>query len=412
MSTATSANSMVHQTIEAGEGILRLAPTWVPRAYMVPGRRLKLDTRDLYAYGVHRGGIDERWLASTTQPQNGPQMGADEGLSYVVNGKDHFLLRDAVAAEGDRVIGKAMFAKYKDWPVYSKFFDNMGAIPHHLHQNEEQAQLVGKKGKPEGYYFPPQLNLTEGWFPHTYFGLEPGTTKAQVKACLERWGFGDNEILALAKAYRLMPGTGWLVPPCILHAPGSLLTYEPQWGSDVLSMFQSMVASQAIDRYSLVQDIPENKVNDIDFIINLVDWDRNTDENFKDKHYIEPMVASGSESEGYIDRWIVYGTVSGEQKFSAKELTVFPGSKCTIKDAAASGVVVVQGHGRINRTKVDCPSIIRFGQMTSDEVFITAEAASAGVEIENQSTTDPLVMLRYFGPDAHSKMPEVGDHRK
>jgi len=40
-----------------GEGILRLAPTWVPRSYMLPGRRLKLDARDLYAYGTHRGGM-------------------------------------------------------------------------------------------------------------------------------------------------------------------------------------------------------------------------------------------------------------------------------------------------------------------------------------------------------------------
>ncbi len=33
----------------------------------------------------------------------------------------------------------------------------------------------------------------------------------------------------------------WLIPPCVLHAPSSLLTYEPQWGSDVFGMYQSMV---------------------------------------------------------------------------------------------------------------------------------------------------------------------------
>jgi hypothetical protein len=411
MSSTKSIHAQTCQALEDGEGILQLAPTWVPRGYMVPGRRMKLDPRDLYAYGTHRGGIDERWLASTTQPQNGPQMGIDEGLSYVVNGGDRFLLRDAVAAAGDRLVGKALFSKYGGWPVYSKFFDNMGAIPHHLHQSEEQAQLVGKKGKPEGYYFPPQLNLTEGWFPHTYFGLEPGTTKSQVRACLERWGYGDNGVTALSKAYRLTPGTGWLVPPRILHAPGSLLTYEPQWGSDVLSMFQSMVDSQAIDRWSLIQDLPADKAEDLDFIVDQVDWAVNTDEHFKDKHYIEPIVALGGNGEGFIDRWIVYGTFAGEQKFSAKELTVLPGRQCTITDNAASGVVVVQGHGRIHKTAVDCPSMIRFGEMTSDEAFISAEAAVTGVEIENHSATDPLVMLRYFGPDAHSQMPEVGAHR-
>jgi hypothetical protein len=50
--------------------------------------------------------------------------------------------------------------------------------------------------------------------------------------------------------------------------------------------------------------------------------------------------------------------------------------------------------------------------MTQDEVFITHEAALAGVTYVNLSRTDPLVTLRYFGPDVHSDMPEVGDHRR
>jgi hypothetical protein len=88
-----------------------------------------------------------------------------------------------------------------------------------------------------------------------------------------------------------------------------------------------------------------------------------------------------------------------------------PGARCTIRDAGASGVIVTQGHGRIGKLDVDCPSIIRFGQLTQDEVFISHEAASAGVTFENRSHTDPLVTLRYFGPDVHAKMPEVGDRR-
>jgi hypothetical protein len=36
--------------------------------------------------------------------------------------------------------------------------------------------------------------------------------------------------------------------------------------------------------------------------------------------------------------------------------------------------------------------------MTEDEVFVTAEAAKAGVRIENRSDTDPLVILKHFGP--------------
>ncbi len=411
INTETSVEQLTREALEAGEGILRLAPTWVPRSYLVPGRRLKLDSRDLYAYGTHRGGIDERWLASTTFAMNENRT-PDEGLSFVVSGGERFTLKEAVAAEGPRMIGPTMWETYGRWPVYSKFFDNFGPIPHHLHQSEEQANLVGREGKPEGYYFPPQLNATSGNFPHTYFGLEPGTSKEEIRKCLERWEQGDNGILDFSKAYRLKPGTGWLVPPRVLHAPGSLLTYEPQWGSDVLSMFQSMVDGRRVERELLVQDVPKEKHNDLDFLVDLVDWERNTDPNFKEKHYIEPIAATGSDEESYVDKWVVYGTIGGQQRFSAKELTVRPGASCTIRDPGAYGLIVTQGHGTLNKLNIDCPSIIRFGQMTEDEVFVSYDAAIEGVTFINPSPTDPLVTLRYFGPGVHTDMPNVGDHSR
>src|SRR5712671_6615782 len=91
---ATTEN--VRKVLEASEGVLRLAPTWVPRSFLMPGRRIKLAPQDVYALGAHRGGIDERWFSSTTVAAN---EGAppDEGLSYVVHeGKRAFTLRDAV----------------------------------------------------------------------------------------------------------------------------------------------------------------------------------------------------------------------------------------------------------------------------------------------------------------------------
>ena len=409
MNTLISLNQLVRRAIEAGEGILRLAPTWVPRSYLVPGRRLKLDFRDLYAYGSHRGGIDERWLASTTFAMNENRT-PDEGLSYVVADGQRFTLKAAVEAEGVRLIGPSMWDAYHRWPIYSKFFDNHGPIPHHLHQSDEQARLVGREGKPEGYYFPPQLNGTFGSFPHTYFGLEAGTIKEDIRECLARWEQGDNGILDFSKAYRLKPGTGWLVPPRILHAPGSLVTYEPQWSSDVLSMFQSMVDERQVKRELLVQDVPAQKHDDLDFLVDMLDWSGNTDPNFKRNHYLEPIPVNESASEGYIDRWVVYGRIDGRQRFSARELTVAPGARCTIHDNGAYGLIVTQGRGVIGKMDMSCPSLIRFGQMTEDEFFVSYEAATAGVTFENHSKTDPLVTLRYFGPDVHADMPNVGDH--
>src|SRR3954470_22357355 len=93
--------ALIQQALPAPGGILRLAPTWVPRSFLMPGRRLKLAAQDLYAYGAHRGGIDERWFASTTAAAN---AGApwDEGLSYVVHeGKRAFTLREAIEVDGD-----------------------------------------------------------------------------------------------------------------------------------------------------------------------------------------------------------------------------------------------------------------------------------------------------------------------
>ena len=392
-------------------GLLRLAPCWVPRSFLQPGKRLKLHPDDLYAFGLNRGGIDERWFASTTPCANENRT-PDEGLSYVVAGNKRFTLQQAVDECGATLIGKSIWKKYKKWPVYSKFFDNMGPIPHHMHQSAKQARKVGQEGKPESYYFPPQHNNVGNNFPYTFMGLEPGTTRAQVRKCLENWNRGDNGILDLSRAYRLKPGTGWLIPPCVLHAPGSLCTYEPQWGSDVFGMYQSLVEGREVPWSLLVKDMPPAKHKDLDFIVDQLDWDENTDPNFKDNHYLEPIPVKGSCGDGYTDRWIVYGKVAGEQLFTAKELTVEPGAKCTIKDGGSYGLITVQGKGRMNNLVLDCPKLIRFHELTEDEVFCTEDAAKTGVTFENTSDVEPLVVLRYFGPEVHPDAPSVGDYKR
>jgi hypothetical protein len=148
---------LVEAELSATGGLLRLAPCWVPRVFLRPGGRLKLHPDDLYAYGLDRGGIDERWFASTT-PTASASRSPDEGLSYVVVGKNRFTLRRAVEECGSLLVGESIWSKYKKWPVYAKFFDNAGPIPHHMHQSSAQAALVGEEGKPEAYYFPAQLN--------------------------------------------------------------------------------------------------------------------------------------------------------------------------------------------------------------------------------------------------------------
>ena len=388
----------VQDAIDAGGGILRLAPTWVPRTFMLPGRRLKLHPDDLYALGGHRGGINERWFSSTTNADNGPGTPPDEGLSYVrVKDGTRLQLKQAVETAGDLLIGSAVMARDGGWNLLCKFFDNLGPIPHHMHQNDADAARVGRRGKPEAYYFPPQYNQLENHFPYTFMGLEPGTTKADVRRCLENWNKGDNGILYLSRAFRLQPGTGWQVDPGILHAPGSLVTYEPQVNSDVFAMFQSEVEGRIIDWSLLTKDVPEAQHHDLDYIINMLDWDANVNPRFgeSNRRFPKPVRPfAETEGEGYREQWITYGT----GWYSAKELTVLPRRSVTIKDGAAYGIILTQGYGSLGKLSVSTPAMIRFGQMTEDELFVTAEAARAGVRIENRSDTEPLVMLKHFGP--------------
>jgi hypothetical protein len=387
----------VQEAIDAGNGMLRLDPCWVPRTFMIPGRRLRLHPDDLYALGGHRGGINERWFSSTTNADNGPGTPADEGLSYVRLNGGRFSLKEAFEAAGDLLLGPSVMQREGGWNILCKFFDNMGPIPHHMHQSEEQARLVGRRGKPEAYYFPPQYNQVFNSFPYTFMGLEPGTTKSDVRRCLEQWSRGDNGILNLSRAFRLEPGSGWQINPGILHAPGSLVTYEPQVNSDVFAMFQSEVEGRIVPWDLMIKDVPKEHHHDLDFLVDLLDWDANVNPEFATSNRVFPCPSkpfAETEDDGYREQWVCYGT----GHYSAKELTVLPQRTATIRDREAYGLIVTQGHGTFGALTVSTPSMIRYGQSTEDELFVTAAAAQAGVRIQNASDTDPLVVLKHFGP--------------
>lgn len=389
------------QALEQGKGILRLAPNWVPRSFCVPGRRIKLHPDDYYVLGGVRGGIDERWLSSTTPAKNGPLTGENEGLSQVVfndGGKEkQFLLKDAVDELKGSLIGDRLWSQYKSWPMYSKFFDNMGPLPHHVHHTDEKAKLIGQLGKPEAYYFPPQLNNHGGDFPYTFMGIAPGTSKETIRQCLVNFTKGDNKITNYSQAFRLEPGTGWDVPPGLLHAPGSMCTYEPQKASDVFAMYQSLVNEAIVPEELLWNGTPKESIGDFDALMAVIEWELNVDPNLWQNRFMAPLPVSDAKemrAEGYEENWICYKS----DAFGAKELTVHPGASITIKDNGAYGIIMMQGRGTMGEWEVETPSLIRYGQLTNDEFFISEAAAKEGVLIVNHSKTDPLVMLKHFGP--------------
>jgi len=393
--------SIASRALEQGKGIVRLTPTWVPRSFCVPGRRIKLHPDDYYVLGGQRGGIDERWFSSTTPAKNGPLTGENEGLSAIIvedGGKDQqVLLIDAVSSLRGALIGDRLWEKYGSWPMYSKFFDNMGPLPYHLHHNDEKAALIGQLGKPEAYYFPPQVNNHGGDFPYTFMGISPGTKRAQIRECLMNFTKGDNKITNYSQAFRLEPGTGWDVPPGLLHAPGSLCTYEPQKASDVFAMYQSLVNEAIIPEELLWNGTPKESIGDYEALLDVIDWELNLDPNLQEKRYMHPKAVkplAEMKAQGYVENWVCYKS----DAFSAKELTVQPGITVTIKDSGAYGIIMMQGHGKMGVWEVETPALIRYGQTTNDEFFISEKAAMDGVTIVNRSATDPIVMLKHFGP--------------
>ena len=387
------------RVLDAGNGIVRLAPAWVPRAFCTPGKRIRLHPDDYFPLGHGRGGIDERWLSSSIRADNGPLTGAYEGLSLVVDPDGGLLPFDEfIAHHKDGLIGSRLWERFGAWTMYSKFYDNLMPLPFHVHHSDEKAALVDKVGKPEAYYYSPHMNDNLGMQPISFFGFQPGTTRDQVKERLMRFADGgDNRITDLSLGYRTQLGTGWDIPAGVLHAPASICTYEPQSASDVFAMCESWSNNKEVPEELLWKDVPEAHHGDYEFLLDLLDWEKNVDADFVSHRFMNPYPTAASVADGgtaYVENWIVYRSES----FSAKELTVRPGQTVTIKDQDAYGVIFVQGGGTFGAHDAQAATVIRYGQLSQDEFFVSEAAARAGVTITNRSSTDDIVMLKHFGP--------------
>ena len=395
--------SLIESTLESGKGILRMNPIFVPRPFGKAGRRLKLHPDDYYALGLARGSIKERWFSSTITAQNGPLAASDEGMSYAAadyNSDLKFTLKEAVDLLGSRIIGTELMEKYGGWPMYSKFFDFYNPLFHHVHLMFEHAKNVGKLGKPESYYFPPQLNNHTGEFGATYFGFAPDVKPEQVMERLRNYNRGDTRITELSRAYRVELGTGWYTPAGVIHAPASVLTYEPQLNSDVNSVQENVVSGEIYSRDFLVAECPEDKKDDIDYIFGLLDWEKNTDPDYRKKYFRPPVTAVSDGA--HTEKWISYAN----DYFGAKELTITPGESVVVRDEAAYGAICIQGRGTFGNFICEAPTLLRFGQQSADEFFICESSARDGVKITNSSPVEQMVLLKHFGPN-HPQMPKT-----
>jgi len=399
IATVSTQASAMDRALDAGSGVVRLAPTWVPRAFCTPGRRIRLHPDDYFPLGQNRGGIDERWLASPVRAENGPLTGPYEGLSLVVDPEGARLPFDEfVGHHKQELVGDRLWAAHHGWTMYSKFYDNLQPLPFHVHHTDEKAALVGKVGKPESYYYSPHMNNYLGDQSISFLGLQPGTTREQLKERLARFAAGgDNRITDYSLGYRTQLGTGWDIPSGVLHAPASICTYEPQSASDVFCMCESWSNNREVPEELLWKDVPVEHHGDYDFVLDLLDWEKNTDPDFVANRFMRPYETEASKAAGgagYSEHWIVYRS----EAFSAKELTVKPRQTVTITEQDAYGAILVQGHGTFGGFDAAAATVLRYGQPSEDEFFVSAGAARAGVTISNHSATDDLVVLKHFGP--------------
>ena len=376
-----------------GKGVLQLIPTWVPRGFNEPGHRLRLHPDDYFALGMDRGGICERWLGSVTVALNGPKTGETEGMSYVLDHTtgEKVLFADVVETLGADLIGENLQKIYGTWPTFAKLYDYDKPLFHHLHLTEEKANKIGRHGKPEAYYFPHQYNSYLGRFPLTYFGFDPSTNPEDVKDCIRNYDIKNTRITEFSRAYRIQLGTGWYTPAGVIHAPASVVTYEPQWNSDVNTIMENVTMGEVNGHNLLTDCAPNEEKDDVDSLFAQIDWKESTRPDYKETYFRAPKPLTKTQ-DGLDESWIAYAN----EWIAAKEVSVAPGASVLLKDQTCYCALVIEGHGSFGAYDCEAPGILRFGQNSGDEFFVSESAAQKGITIKNNSFYEPLVILQNF----------------
>ncbi len=394
---------LVDRECERTGGVFRLAPTWVGRpGIIIPGRRIKL----MQDYMSRDVAVNERWLASVTPADNGafnPVCPPDHGLSYLVIDGTRVQLKEALAVRGDLLLGAG-----KTWDVLPKFFDNWHRIPNHLHPCDAHC-APGLRGKPESYYFPEELNMDRNAFPSTCFGVDPAFTDEQILSTLRRYMAGDNRLTDLGSTINIVPGTGWFMPPCTLHAPGSLVTYELQVASDVTCIPESRVNDMVMPQDLVDRDIPVKITADgleavARYILSMIRCKASGNGmSFRQEFFRSPVVVRREEAGG--QSWVIYRTGPASSRvnpdlYSAKKTNVTSGMDMDLSEGAAFGAIVLRGHGCIQVSGKDALNVESASMypdtdtLGGDEFFVSA-AAARGLRVRCQSEED-MAFYQHF----------------
>jgi len=167
----------------------------------------------------------------------------------------------------------------------------------------------------------------------------------------------------------------------------------------VNSVFENVTSGEVYPYEFLTENCPDDKKFDMDYVMGLLDWEKNVDPHYKKTYFRPPIVCA--KDGGHTEKWVAYAN----DYVAAKELTVYPGQTVTVKDEAAYGCIFVQGHGKFGGYDAETPVMLRFGQKSADEYFVSENAAREGVTISNPSPYDPIVILKHFANN-HPGMPK------
>lgn len=414
VTNSSQIRKLAEKEYERTGGIFRLAPAWVGRpGITIPGRRIKLD--DIYINQTVA--VNERWLASVTYADNGNYNSVcpiDHGLSYVIIDKYKFLLRDLFDEYGDQILGKD-----KKWDVLPKFFDNNGRIPSHLHPCQDHVK-PGLIGKPESYHFPRELNINPNNDPRTTVGIDPSVSDSEILKHLTDYKKGNNRLTDLGSVFNLIPGTGYYMPPCTLHGPGSLVTYELQVASDVSCIPESRLNDQVMPIDMVDRDLPVNFKNDGDekvyyYILSMIRCKNSGNTDLFRQEYFRPPIRVVSEDNGYQD-YVIYCTgkasnTTNPDLYSAKHTVVYHGGIFRIQEKAAFGVIVLGGFGFVQVPGKESVSLENTGFFPSrstlggDEIFISKGAASQLI-FQTKSLED-LSIYQHFASQSNPESTKI-----
>ena len=375
-----SDEAKLRKELDKKNGVLRLKPNLVPQAY--PGSN-RIGVHNSHAGRL--GYVSERWIAccvrrlrrlsgepkSTTTPNSGLS------LVRLETSRHDMLLGDAFDLFPDRMLSKRFARANRNTLGFMLGILDVGfPIFSHIHPSRD-----------ESYYFL-QHPKSSGTLPYSHLGLHPGTKPSDVLVCLRRWS--DDKALDLSPAYRLNTGEGFYTRAGVPHAPGTALTLELGEPSDEYHILQAEYMGKLFSKQDfLLKDLLNEEA-----VVKLINFGASTDPQYYQKYHLLPEPVSKKPEGDCSERWIYSPRTT--LKYSGKELKVKPGAKIRSREEAAHPLLIWQGKGLIEKTRVSA-------QLGQDEVLISKETADSGYSIENTGST-LLIAYKTFGPNVYSEI--------